>query len=73
MSSLMRVNGRVHRAPDRAAASAPPRALRVAFYCRVSSEEQASAGTINNQLGYLRDKYAAEFGPLAINPMVLVG
>jgi DNA invertase Pin-like site-specific DNA recombinase len=75
MSSLARANGRAQRAPDRpaAAASGAPRALRVAFYCRVSSEEQASAGTINNQLGYLREKYAAEFGPHAMNPMLLVG
>src|SRR3954454_22899721 len=72
MSSLMPANGRAQRT-KRAPIAPALRVLRVAFYCRVSSEEQASAGTINNQLGYLRDKYAAEFWPHAMNPMLLVG
>jgi site-specific DNA recombinase len=65
--------GRSRKSPGewRMTSGSPP--LRVVFYCRVSSDDQRDAGTVQNQLGYLREKYAPEFGPNAMNPMTLIG
>ena len=46
--------------------------LRVVFYCRVSTDDQRDAGTVENQLSYLRLKYAVDFGPHAIKPMAFI-
>src|SRR5262252_2710424 len=47
--------------------------LRVAFYVRVSSEEQAERATARNQVDFLRKKYAPNFEPDSLEPMQFVG
>jgi len=46
---------------------------RVAFYVRVSSEEQTERATANNQIDFLRKKYQANFEPDSLEPMHFVG
>lgn len=46
---------------------------RVAFYVRVSSEEQAERATAENQVDYLQKKYQANFDPDSLEPMQFVG
>ena len=47
--------------------------LRVAFYVRVSSEEQALKQTPRNQIDYLERHYARNFEEHSDDPMVFVG
>ena len=49
------------------------RPLPVAFYERVSTDEQEERGTIKAQTNYLQDKYRADFRPDAPTPMTFVG
>lgn len=53
-----------------ATASAP---TRIAFYARVSTEEQADRDTSRNQVEYLERKFAADLAPDSPNPMQLAG
>src|SRR5215471_14761662 len=46
---------------------------RVAFYIRVSSEEQTERATAKNQTEYLQKKYQANFDPDSLEPMQFVG
>jgi site-specific DNA recombinase len=46
---------------------------RVAFYVRVSSEEQTERATAKNQIEYLQKKYQANFDPDSLEPMQFVG
>lgn len=46
---------------------------RVAFYVRVSSEEQTERATANNQIDFLRKKYQANFDADSLEPMQFVG
>jgi site-specific DNA recombinase len=47
--------------------------LRIAFYVRVSSEEQTERATAKNQLDFLRKKYQPNFEPDSLEPMEFVG
>jgi site-specific DNA recombinase len=51
----------------------PGELLRVAFYARVSSDEQAERATARNQTDFLTKKYAANFEPDSLEPMQYVG
>jgi site-specific DNA recombinase len=46
---------------------------RVAFYIRVSSEEQTERATARNQIDFLQKKYQANFDPDSLEPMQFVG
>jgi site-specific DNA recombinase len=46
---------------------------RVAFYVRVSTEEQTERATAKNQTEFLRKKYDANFDPNSLEPMQFVG
>jgi site-specific DNA recombinase len=46
---------------------------RVAFYVRVSSEEQTERATARNQIDFLQKKYQANFDPNSLEPMQFVG
>jgi site-specific DNA recombinase len=46
---------------------------RIAFYARVSTEEQAEKDTAANQIQYLHRKYAADFADDSPVPMTLIG
>ena len=67
-------------ATRRASRRATPRELsalgvltRVAFYVRVSSEEQTERATARNQIDFLQKKYQANFDPDSLEPMQFVG
>lgn len=48
------------------------RATRIAFYCRVSTEDQAERATVQNQIDYLHRKYEVDLQPDSPTPMHLV-
>jgi site-specific DNA recombinase len=50
-----------------------PSLTRIAFYVRVSSEEQTDRETAKNQIDYLQRRYAADLTDDSPNPMQLVG
>src|SRR5262245_11286722 len=49
------------------------RLLRIAFYVRVSSEEQTERATAKNQVEFLRKKYQPNFDADSLEPMEFVG
>ena len=50
-----------------------PGALRVAFYVRVSTEEQADKQTPRNQIEYMDRRYVTNFAPDSEEPWQLIG
>jgi len=72
MNTVTRAKARTRRATSREIA-ALSMLTRVAFYVRVSSEEQAERATAKNQIDFLHKKYQANFEPDSLEPMQFVG
>jgi DNA invertase Pin-like site-specific DNA recombinase len=72
MTTVIDKRRRSRRATSRelAAAGVP---TRVAFYVRVSSEEQTERATARNQIDFLQKKYQANFDADSLEPMQFVG
>jgi site-specific DNA recombinase len=72
MTTVIDKRRRSRRATSRelAAAGVP---TRVAFYVRVSSEEQTERATARNQVDFLQKKYQANFDSDSLEPMQFVG
>src|SRR5258707_2755352 len=60
-------------APKQQTSRSSGTATRIAFYARVSTEDQAERDTARNQLLYLHRKYAVDFAPDSPTPMQLLG
>jgi site-specific DNA recombinase len=73
MTNLTQRHRRAHRHVTDTEFDSTIRPLRVAFYERVSTDEQADRGTIAAQEEHLQHRFAADSGPLAPIPMVYVG
>jgi site-specific DNA recombinase len=72
MTTVTRAKGRSRRATSREVAALGV-ITRVAFYVRVSSEEQTERATAKNQIDFLQKKYQANFDPDSLEPMHFVG
>lgn len=70
MTAAARARSRRNSVRDLAALGA---LTRVAFYVRVSSEEQTERATARNQIDFLQKKYQANFDPDSLEPMQFVG